>query len=494
MKLHVSSQNRKNEGLRLLPFLENDGIRTQLLRLASLLQAPADWLLRDFQGKSGQILSLYSGKEKIILVGLGKQPGARKIRHTFRTLSHSWIEQDVQVVGLDLRLENIPAPLLASVLTDGVQGLYLGGYQAGQFKSEESARHPLHQSGAELNILCTPDQVALAQKAATQGLLFGETLERIFDMVNRPANYKTPEWMARWARQSGKAFGFRVHILGKAELQEAGFHALLAVNQGSAHDPVLIIMEYRGAEDAPTVGLAGKGVTFDTGGVSIKPSARMHHMKSDMGGAAAVMGTIELAARLELPVHVVGVVPVTDNSVGSHALKPSDVITSYSGKSIEIIDTDAEGRLILADALSYLNRQYRPQQLIDLATLTGSAMSTLGQKAAALFTNHEGLLADLYRAGEQTGERVWRLPLWDDYAEDLHSDVADLRNYSGRPLAGAIGAAKFLEAFTDDHPQWAHLDIAGVAFNDTAFTKMNAASGFGVRLLVHFLEQQHGLI
>ena len=214
----------------------------------------------------------------------------------------------------------------------------------------------------------------------------------------------------------------------------------------------------------------------------------MHLMKSDMGGAAAVFGAMELCAKLRLPIHLVGIVPATENSVDALAIKPSDVINSYSGKTIEIIDTDAEGRLILADGLSYMVRHYKPDVLIDLATLTGSAVRTFGYHAAGLFSNDDELAAKLYEASETCGELVWRLPLWDVYKDDIKSDVADVRNFSGRPLAGAIGAAKFLEVFTQDHPSWAHLDIAGVAFSDMEFSSQKSATAFGVRLLMEYLD------
>lgn len=216
----------------------------------------------------------------------------------------------------------------------------------------------------------------------------------------------------------------------------------------------------------------------------------MHYMKSDMGGAAAVLGTIELAAKLQLPVHLVGIIPSTENSIDGLAIKPGDVIGSYSGKTIEVIDTDAEGRLILADGLSYANQNFALDTIIDLATLTGSCVATLGYSAAGLFTNNETLAQSLYQSGLQTGEKLWRLPLWDDYKDELKSDVADVKNYHGKPVAGAIVAAKFLEVFTENHANWAHLDIAGTAFGDSEFGTMKSATAYGVRLLVNWLKNQ----
>jgi leucyl aminopeptidase len=214
----------------------------------------------------------------------------------------------------------------------------------------------------------------------------------------------------------------------------------------------------------------------------------MHYMKSDMGGAAAVIGAVELAARLKLPIHLRAVVPSAENSVDALSVRPSDVINSWSGKTIEIIDTDAEGRLVLADGLAYLQATYQPETLLDLATLTGSSVRTLGYAAGALFTNEDELAHQLSEAGFRTHERLWRLPLWSDYEDMLHSDVADVRNFSGKPIAGAIAAAKFLEFFVKDQPRWAHMDIAGVAFGDSPYTKMKASTGYGVRLLVEFMK------
>ena len=212
----------------------------------------------------------------------------------------------------------------------------------------------------------------------------------------------------------------------------------------------------------------------------------MHYMKSDMGGAAAVMGAIDLIARLQLPVNVVAIIPVAENSVDSLSIRPGDVIQSHAGKSIEVIDTDAEGRLILADALSYIQEHYSPEVLIDLATLTGSCVATLGDEAAGLFTNDDALADSISQAGDSTQERVWRLPLWESYQDALDSDIADVKNFSGKPVAGAITAAKFLEYFIKEPQKWAHLDIAGVAFGNTDHAKMKSATGYGVRLLVDF--------
>jgi leucyl aminopeptidase len=233
--------------------------------------------------------------------------------------------------------------------------------------------------------------------------------------------------------------------------------------------------------------LVGKGITFDTGGLNIK-TAGMVHMKCDMAGGGAVLGAMQLIASLELPCKVTAIVPACENSVDSKSFLPSDVISSYKGSSIEIIDTDAEGRLILADGLSYLIKNYNPEIVVDLATLTGSSVATLGFECGALFSNNEDLIQNLTNAGDEVGERLWRLPLWDSYKSDIESEIADVKNYSGKPVAGAISAAKFLEYFTENHTAWAHLDIAGVAFGDDEFAKTKHATAFGVHLITNFIK------
>ena len=316
-----------------------------------------------------------------------------------------------------------------------------------------------------------------------------QTQRQMLDLMNAPANYKKPQTLADWAVASGKEYGYSVTVLDKAELERHKLGALLSVSQGSDVPPVLIIAEYTpsGVDNPRKVGLVGKGVTFDTGGVSIKTSANMHLMKSDMGGAAAVLGTVEVAAKLNLPIQVIGIVPATENSTDGRSTKPGDVVTAYSGKTIEVIDTDAEGRVILADGLGYMLRNFQPDVLIDLATLTGSVISALGYHAAGMFTQNDQLAAQLTQAANQTGEQLWRLPLWDVYKEDIKSDVADVKNFSGKPIAGAISAAKFLEVFAEKHPAWAHLDIAGMAFADTEFGSQKNATGFGIRLLIAYI-------
>jgi leucyl aminopeptidase len=324
-----------------------------------------------------------------------------------------------------------------------------------------------------------------------KGWELGNTINKIRQLVNLPSNKKSPIEMADWFRDSSKEHNYQLTILEKEQLEEEGFMALLAVNRGSTVPAKCLIAEYspKGAKDQiPTIALVGKGVTFDTGGLSIKGHQNMHYMKSDMGGAAAVMGAVEMVAKIGLDVRIIGIVPTTDNSVDALSIKPGDVIGSYSGKTIEVIDTDAEGRLILADALSYVIQNYNPDYVIDLATLTGSVVRALGTEAAGFMTQNEQLANTLNKASQLSGEKIWRLPLDDEYNKYLQSDIADLRNLGTKPMAGAITAAKFLEAFTHKHPCWAHLDIAGVAFGSMPGSKGYAATGFGISLLLEMIQ------
>lgn len=358
-----------------------------------------------------------------------------------------------------------------------VNGAILGTYNFGMYKTDIDSTG----IGEMTFIVNTEDNELIARARDT-----AETQKSIFDLVNAPSNHKSPQTLADWAVASGEINDYNVTIIEEDDLKKQGFHGLLAVNRGSEHPARFIISDYNPKGATRTIALVGKGVTFDTGGISIKPSNNMHLMKSDMGGAAAVLGAVELIAKRKAPIRVIGFVPTTDNSVGTRAIKPGDVISSYSGKTIEVINTDAEGRLILADALAYAVKNYKPDVMVDLATLTGSVVRTLGSNCAGLFTHDDDLANKLIEAGEGIGERLWRLPLWDEYAEEMRSEIADIKNLSDKPVAGAITAAKFLETFTGGHEHWAHIDIAGTAFKNNGVSRTHAATAFGVRLLHDF--------
>jgi leucyl aminopeptidase len=311
------------------------------------------------------------------------------------------------------------------------------------------------------------------------------TLSR--DLVSHPGNIVTTGYLAETAHELATRHGLICKIIERDELERLGMNALLAVGKGSVEPQRLIVLEYRGAgEKVRPVVLVGKGITFDSGGISIKPGAGMEEMKTDMAGSAAVLGAISAAAGLKLPINLIGIIPTAENMPDGKAYKPGDVITSMSGTTIEITNTDAEGRLVLCDALHYA-LSYKPSVMIDLATLTGACVVALGHEASGLMGNEQHVVDALKKAGEVTGERVWELPVWDSYGEAMKSDIADLKNAGSRD-GGSITAGWFLKQFVGN-THWAHLDIAGTAWSDKARPYCpKGATGVGVRLLIEYLK------
>ena len=497
MKILISTAfDAPKSGTVLIPILKNTTFTATIEAIAAYFGVPSARLATDFKGEAKEVASFYADSTRICLVGLGEKPTNADIIAAFRNVSFSQksrfnggiIAFDFTLTNLDLTLSTKDSALRFSTIFAVVNGFALGIYRVGLYKTEGNGVHPSSKEDASLTLFIA-ENGKRAQKAAEKAVVTADTQRRIMDLVNAAPNYKTPQYLADWAIASAQTHGFTATIFDKKQCEEAGLKALLSVNAGSQHEPRFIILEYKSPHARTSVGLVGKGVTFDTGGISIKPSNNMHLMKSDMGGAAAVLGAIELSARLQVPVHVIGIIPATENMVDGNATKPGDVIGSYAGKTIEVIDTDAEGRLILADGLAYMTKNFKPDAMIDLATLTGSIVAALGYNAAGMFTNNDTLATSLLKAGNETGEKLWRMPMWDAYFEDMKSDVADVANLSSKPVAGSITAAKFLEFFTDKHPNWAHLDIAGVALASSELGSHRTATAYGVRLLTAFLEQ-----
>jgi leucyl aminopeptidase len=320
------------------------------------------------------------------------------------------------------------------------------------------------------------DGADLGEKVAT-----GSVLAR--DLANEPSNIATPEYLAQKAREIAEKYGMELAVLDRAEIEAEGLVGLATVGRSASNEPRFIVLEHRKGGDPPVV-LVGKAVTFDSGGISIKPTAGMEDMKFDMSGGAAILGAMEAVGALDLPLNIVALVPATENLPGGDAFKPGDVLEMHSGKTVEIVTTDAEGRLILADALSYA-RRYEPSAVIDCATLTGACVVALGSHASGLMGNDEDLIAEVQTAGEATGERAWPLPLFDEYTEQIKGDTADIKNSGGRG-GGALTAGAFLKEFADF--PWAHLDVAGTAYGKkgNAYTT-KGATGVPTRLLVEFL-------
>jgi leucyl aminopeptidase len=367
----------------------------------------------------------------------------------------------------------------AAAVAEGlVTGTVLGGYRFDRFRSPDPDE-PAPTAVESLTLLADPSLAPAAEAARVAA----EAQNRARDLQSTPANFATPARLAERAEEIAAASpSLTVETLGAEEIAAKKMGGLVAVSQGSAQEPRLIVLRYSGGGPGPTLGLVGKGVTFDTGGISLKPSASMHEMKMDMSGAAAVLEAVAAIAELGLPVEIVAVVPSTENMPSGTAIKPGDVITQFNGKTVEVNNTDAEGRLILADALSYAV-ELGAERIVDLATLTGAVVVALGSTYAALISNDEELAAAVEAAGSESGELVWRLPLHPEYKELTRGTVADLTNAAAKRKAGTIYAGSFLEEFVGEVP-WAHVDIAGTAWDVGRPYTGNDASGYGVRLLV----------
>ena len=483
MNIQVITKHTETSKSVIYAFKKDDDLSKAIERLARVFGENIESIKADFKAEKGQVICIYQNGTKYYLLGLGEKNQSSVFISIFRSFFYKHKKDLRSEITLDLTCFDIMGFEIENI----TNGIYLAGYELGRFKTDDKKQGFFEDTGSKLNIL-VPEQISTSARVeAVRGKQTAETQIEMMKLGNAPANYKFPQTLADWAVESGKKYGYSVQVFDEIECEKIGLKALLAVAKGSEHPPRFIVIEYKPTNPKTKVGLVGKGVTFDTGGISIKTSANMHLMKSDMGGAAAVLGTIELAAKLGSNVHLIGVIPTTENSVDGFATKPGDVIGSYLGKTIEVIDTDAEGRLILADGLAYINKNFSPDIIIDLATLTGSVIGTLGYVAAGMFSNNEQLIKGLSIAGELTGEKVWQLPLWEEYETELKSDIADIKNYHGKPFAGAIVAAKFLEVFTEKHPAWVHLDIAGMAFLDSEYGTMKSASAFGVRLLSDWL-------
>jgi leucyl aminopeptidase len=438
----------------------------------------------DMSGKSASTLLLHKipgiAADRVLLVGLGKpadldaKTAQEVLRAVFRTLNSTPVK-DALLYCLD---EDV-GPDNAWIARQAVLIATETAYRADSLKSKPAK--PATLKRVSLGMLGKPAvalKTVLNQAAA---IAHGADLAR--DLGNLPGNVCTPTYLASKARALGRTHkNIRTSVLERKDMEKLGMGALLSVTRGSAQPPKLITMEYRGGNNnQKAVVLVGKGITFDSGGISLKPGANMDEMKYDMCGAASVLGTMQAIAEMNLPLNVVGVIPSCENMPSSTATKPGDIVTSMSGQTIEILNTDAEGRLILCDALTY-SRKFKPDTVIDIATLTGACVIALGHVTSGLFANNDKLAHELLEAGEQSHDRAWQLPLWDDYQPLLDSNFADMQNIGGR-AAGTITAACFLSRFTKDY-HWAHLDIAGTAWNSG---KEKGSTGRPVPLLTQYL-------
>ncbi len=414
------------------------------------------------------------GFPPVLVVGLGKGDDldAEKLRVVAAVVAK-------EARGLEATSVAWPLPdgLDPEVAADAlVTGTILAAYRFDRFKSGDGEDSPRLDS---LTLLGPAELTETAEQAR----IAAEAQNRARDLQSTPANFATPTDLAERAEEiAAGSDALSVEVLGRAELEAKGMGGLLAVSQGGPQEPKLIVLRYSGGGSGPTLGFVGKGVTFDTGGISLKPGAGMQEMKMDMSGGAAVLEAVAAVAELGLPLDLLAVVPSTENMPSGSAIKPGDVITQYNGKTVEVNNTDAEGRLILADALAYAVEQ-GAERIVDLATLTGAVVIALGSTYAAVISNDDALAAEVVRAGEESGELTWRLPLHPEFKELMKGTVADLSNLAMARKAGTITAGSFLEEFVGETP-WAHVDIAGTAWDVGREYTGKDASGFGVRLLV----------
>jgi leucyl aminopeptidase len=443
-----------------------------------------------FSGKPGQILELVAPAglkaSRFLLAGLGNSqkfdaPAAERLAASVVGKLFSSGEKAVTLVIEPGKEARIAGAELAAHLALGAR---LRSYTFNTYRTKQREEH--EPTLANVVIGATKPSVAERLFASLQAVADGVFLAR--NLVNEPPNMLGPEDFAERAKSLTK-LGVRVRVLGEAEMRKLGMGALLGVGQGSARESQLVVMQWNGAKrsDAAPVALVGKGVCFDSGGLSLKPGTGMMGMKGDMGGAAAVVGAVHALAARKARVNVVGVVGLVENMPDGKAQRPDDVVKSMSGQTVEVLNTDAEGRLVLADALWYVQSQFKPKCVVDLATLTGAILVALGHEHAGLFSNDDRLAERLIEAGRAEGEPIWRLPLGDAYDKVLKSKIADMKNIGG-PQAGSITAAQFLQRFIDKTP-WAHLDIAGVAWQDGEHKELapSWATGWGVRTLNRFI-------
>ena len=435
-----------------------------------------------FDGKFGKIymLSLKQDIKKLILVGLGKREDFSPNKAREAIGKAAVYARDNNIKELSLLLFDDLNPHDSAFCA--VEGVRLALYQFIDFKTQGLDEIKKLE---QLTLVASGNNLLEMDSAIKEALVITDSIYYVRDLQNKPSNVVTPTYLANEALRISKKFNLKCVVLEKKNMEKLNMGGILAVNRGSSHPPKFIILEYNGCKE--TVCLVGKGITFDSGGISLKSAQDMDEMKFDMSGGAIVLGIIQAAVRLKLPYRLIGIIPATENLPGGNAYKPGDIVKFYNGKTAEIINTDAEGRLILADALAY-TKNYKPSTVIDFATLTGACVVSLGDVYTGLFSNSDELTSKLISAGEKSGEKLWRLPLHEKYLDYIKSNVADLKN-CGPKEGGAITAAIFLKEFVDCK-NWAHLDIAGTANTKSNKNVLNpiGGTGIGVKLIIQLLK------
>ncbi len=441
----------------------------------------------DFKGELFECHLLHTqgalSAQRVLLTGLGKKGEFNLEKWRGAASKAGQFVRNAGIKQLAFPIEKFDGYSEEELAESFVTGLLLGVYQFNKFKTLE--REKIKEIEEIILVAEKNTEVKLIDDGQRAGQIISEAVYLARDLVNGPSNEVTPSFLAEKAKRIAKDYEMAIQVLEVGETESMGMGAFVAVAKGSQEPGKFIVLEYNKGRGLDTIALVGKGITFDSGGISIKPSENMERMKDDMSGAAAVLATLQAASKLRLPLHLVGIMPATENLPSGKAYKPGDILKTLSGQTVEVISTDAEGRLILSDALTYSAR-YQPKAIIDLATLTGACVIALGDYVTGVFGNDDVLLKRVEEASSKTGEKAWRLPLWDEYLEYLKSDSADFRNVGTR-AAGAIIGAIFLSKFVGKIP-WVHLDIAGPASIEKERPYIpRGGTGAGVRLLIQML-------
>ena len=497
LKIEYSNIPLKNEKLdALLVFVADDtdlngcGLRELPDELKKHLDASLK--LRVFTGKKDKSQHLFSGYEKIpqlLAIGVGKKDelDAETIRRAAGKAGKMLSALKADTVGFVVTsfLQKASGTDVGQVL---VEGLGLGAYEFNAYKKQENNKSKVKS----IKIICCDPEKLSSLKGIKNGKIRADGTNLARTLGNTPANDLKPKDLAAEAKKIAKLHKMECTVLEEKEMKKLGMGMLLGVSQGSREPAKLIVLEYNHQKATQTIALVGKGVTFDSGGISLKPGKNMDEMKFDMCGAAAVLGAMKIIGQVNPKLNIIAVIPTTENLPGGEAQRPGDIVTAHNGKRVEILNTDAEGRLVLADALSFTEKKYKPKFIIDLATLTGAIIISLGEEYAGLFSNNDELSKNIFKSSENVNEKVWRLPLHKNYDKLMNSTIADVQNINYVGGAGAITAAQFLQRFILNKTPWAHLDIAGMAFSKKAANlNPGGATGFGVRLLNYLVKEYY---
>jgi len=490
IKSDSTKPSKKKTALLCTFILENSSQPLGLEKINSRINSAIKQSIKETEGKIGKLSIINTldslPAKKILLAGLGNK---KKISNDSLRYVSGKIAQKARELGISEFSVIVPKGIVKEIdtLNQIVEGVKLSLYSFDKFKKKKTKKAP------ELTLLVSKkDKTSKAIKEAeitADGAIFTKSI------ANLPPNECSPATLASFAKSLASKNKMKCSIFSKSELKKKGFGGISAVGQGSKNEPKLIVLEHnKGKRNEKPIVIVGKAVTFDTGGISLKPSEKMDEMKFDKCGGCTVLGIMKSVSELRLPINLVGIVPSVENMPGGESYRPGDIVKLFSGKTAEILNTDAEGRLILADALAYGEKKYSPRAIIDFATLTGACIVALGTNVAGLVCNNERLANNLKNASERTGEEIWQLPLNDDYMDMIKSDVADMKNIGIGRVAGTITAAAFLKNAVEKTP-WAHIDIAGVAWTQTATKEKpynpKGATGFGVRLILDYLKNKN---